>query len=54
MILLGIGGALYSVGTLFHLWEKLPFQNAVWHGFVLSAACCHYVAVLFGVALATA
>ena len=52
LLLLGAGGLLYSIGTLFHLWRRLPFQNAVWHGFVLSAAACHYAAVLHGVVLA--
>lgn len=45
-ILLGIGGVLYTVGVVFHLWERLPFQNAIWHGFVLAAAGVHYAAVL--------
>jgi hypothetical protein len=36
----------YSLGTLFHVWEGLRFQNAVWHGFVLLGAACHYSAVL--------
>jgi hemolysin III len=44
--LLWLGGALYSVGIVFHAWERLRFQNAIWHGFVLVAAMCHYVAVL--------
>ena len=51
LVLLGAGGALYTVGTIFHLWRRLPFQNAVWHGFVVWAACCHYAAVFHGVAL---
>lgn len=46
IILLATGGVLYSVGTAFHLWERLPFQNAVWHGFVLAGAGFHYAAVL--------
>ncbi|MEJ2027592.1 MAG: hemolysin III family protein, partial [Limibacillus sp.] len=37
-------------GVIFHLWEKLPFQNAIWHVFVLSAASCHFAAVLTVVA----
>jgi hemolysin III len=45
-ILLGVGGLLYTIGVVFHLWERLPYQNAIWHGFVLSAASCHYAAVL--------
>jgi hemolysin III len=44
--LLAIGGAFYSLGTLFHLWENLRFQNVIWHGCVLIAASCHYSAVL--------
>lgn len=44
--LIAIGGALYSVGILFHVWQRLRFQNAIWHGFVLTAAGVHYTAVL--------
>ena len=40
------GGALSSVGVLFHIWERLRFHTAIWHGFVLSAAGCHYAAVM--------
>jgi len=44
--LLVAGGVLYSIGVIFHAWRKLRFHNAIWHGFVLAAACCHYSAVL--------
>lgn len=47
LTLLTIGGVLYTVGVVFHLWERLPYQNAIWHGFVLSAASCHFAAVIF-------
>jgi hemolysin III len=46
LTLLMVGGVLYTVGVVFHLWNRLPYQNAIWHGFVLSAASCHYAAVL--------
>ena len=46
LVLLGVGGLLYTLGVVFHLWRSLPFQTAVWHGFVLLAAGCHYAAVL--------
>jgi hemolysin III len=46
LILLGAGGALYCIGVIFHLWERLPYQNAIWHGFVVVAAGMHYGAVL--------
>lgn len=45
-ILLLIGGMIYSTGVIFHLWRGLRFQNAIWHGFVLVAAGCHYAAIL--------
>jgi hemolysin III len=44
--LLGAGGILYTVGVGFHVWERLRFQNALWHGCVLGAAGCHYLAVI--------
>jgi len=40
------GGALYSLGVVFHAWRRLRFQNVIWHCFVLSGAACHYTAVL--------
>ena len=44
--LLAIVGILYSIGALFHVWQGLRFHHAIWHGFVLLAASCHYSAVL--------
>ena len=44
--LLVLGGILYTVGVVFHLWRSLRFQNAIWHAFVLAAAACHYGAVV--------
>ena len=46
LALLAAGGILYSVGVVFHVWRSLPYQNAIWHGFVLIAASVHYLAVL--------
>jgi hemolysin III len=47
--LLAIGGVLYSLGTIFHVWQRLRFHNAVWHVFVLIGASCHYSAVVVSV-----
>ena len=44
--LLAAGGLLYTVGVLFHVWDGLRFQNAIWHMFVLVGAAAHYFAVL--------
>ena len=50
--LLAAGGVLYSIGVVFHAWQSLRFQNAIWHGFVLLGALCHYFAVFDVVARA--
>ena len=46
LVLLAVGGVIYSAGVVFHVWRRLAYQNAIWHGFVLTAACVHYAAVL--------
>jgi hemolysin III len=46
LLLITVGGVIYSAGVVFHLWHRLAYQNAIWHGFVLAAACVHYAAVL--------
>jgi hemolysin III len=51
MTLLLVGGLLYTVGVVFHLSERLPYHNAIWHGFVLVASACHFAAVLDAVVL---
>jgi hemolysin III len=43
--LLATGGALYTIGVAFHLWDRLPFQNAIWHLHVLIASVCMYAAI---------
>jgi hemolysin III len=44
------GGLIYSAGVVFHLWDGLRYQNAIWHGFVAVAAACHFtaIALLYG------
>ena len=48
IMLLIAGGVLYSVGVVFHLWRRLRYQNAIWHGLVLAAAACHFAAIAVG------
>lgn len=39
------GGVIYSLGVVFHMWDRLRYQNAIWHGFVAAAAACHFAAI---------
>jgi hemolysin III len=51
VVLLLIGGVLYTVGVVFHLWQKLRYHNAIWHSFVLVASGVHFVAIADALAL---
>ncbi len=50
LVLLAVGGVLYTGGVIFHMWERLPFQRAIWHGFVVAAAATHFAAIVISVA----
>jgi len=40
------GGIVYTVGALFYLVRRLPYNHAIWHLFVIGGSACHYVCVL--------
>jgi hemolysin III len=46
MFLLAAGGVLYTVGIVFFLWESLPYNTPIWHGFVLAGAALHYICIV--------
>jgi hemolysin III len=39
------GGFTYSFGIIFYKWDRLPFNHAIWHLFVLGGSVCHVMAV---------
>ncbi len=45
--LLIAGGIVYTVGVIFYAWQRLPFNHAIWHLFVLGGSICHFAAVIF-------
>jgi hemolysin III len=50
LTLLAAGGVLYTVGVIFHVNKKLPFNSAIWHGFVVAAASCHFAVIYMDIA----
>jgi len=42
-----IGGLFYTLGSVFYLWNKLPYNHAIWHLFVLAGSISHFIAVFF-------
>lgn len=47
IILLALGGFLYTFGIVFYLSKKLPFHHAIWHIFVLCGSILHFLALFY-------
>jgi hemolysin III len=46
------GGIVYSLGIVFFVWHRLRFQNALWHGFVVTGAGLHCAAIIHSLVIA--
>lgn len=44
------GGLIYTLGAVFFLWEKLPYNHSIWHLFVMGGSLCHFLAIYYFVA----
>jgi hemolysin III len=44
--LLVLGGVTYTLGVIFYAWERLPYNHAIWHVFVLVGTALHFSCVL--------
>ena len=40
-----IGGGFYTGGLVFYKWERLPFNHAIWHLFVLGGSFSHFMGI---------
>ena len=41
------GGLAYTAGVTFFVWDRLPFNHAIWHLFVIAGSVCHFFCILF-------
>ncbi|MGK3115674.1 PAQR family membrane homeostasis protein TrhA [Candidatus Pantoea formicae] len=48
--LLAAGGIVYSLGVIFYVSRRIPYNHAIWHGFVLGGSILHFCAIYFYVA----
>lgn len=46
LMLVVMGGLIYTLGVPFYLMSRLPFHITVWHGFVLAASALFFAAVM--------
>ncbi len=42
-----IGGLFYTLGMIFFVWEKMPYNHSIWHLFVLGGSISHFFAFWF-------
>lgn len=42
-----LGGASYTIGTLFYMRESMRFHHAIWHLFCLFGSLCHFISIAF-------
>lgn len=45
--LLVSGGIIYTIGSIFYVWRKIPHHHMVWHIFVIAGSVCHFFSILF-------
>lgn len=45
IVLLAVGGVVYTLGVIFYAVSAIPFNHAIWHLFVIGGSACHYAAV---------
>ena len=45
--LLAAGGAAYSIGVVFYIWKRLPYNHAIWHLFVVGGSAFHFFSIFF-------
>ena len=48
MLLIAIGGLLYTGGVPFYATHTMKYSTAIWHGFVVAASACFFAAIWIG------
>lgn len=45
LVLIVVGGAAYTVGVVFYVWDRVPYNHVIWHLFVMAGSILHFSAV---------
>jgi len=46
LLFLALGGLAYTLGVIFYVWDRLPYNHAIWHLFVIAGSTMHFFSVL--------
>ncbi len=49
LVMLTVGGLLYTLGVIFYLMDYTPYMHTIWHLFVLGGIVCQWVCIMFWV-----
>ena len=47
VLLIALGGVLYSVGAWFYIQKDRPYFHMIWHLFINAASLAHFIAIIF-------
>ena len=47
LIWLIAGGVAYTLGAVFYVAHRVPYNHAIWHVFVVAGDICHFLAVIW-------
>lgn len=47
IVLLVIGGLIYTIGAFFYMYKKIPYHHVIWHIFVLLGSVFHFFAIFY-------
>lgn len=47
LVLLGLGGLVYSLGVIFYVNHAIPYNHAIWHLFVLAGTILHFLSIYY-------
>ena len=47
LVLMLIGGLAYTFGVFFYMNNRIPFNHAIWHCFVMAGSAVHFFAIIF-------
>ena len=45
LVLLVAGGVTYTLGAIFYAIDRIPYNHAIWHVFVLGGSICHFLSI---------
>ncbi len=46
LLCLAGAGFFYTAGSVFYLWDRIPYNHTIWHLWVLAGSASHYLALI--------